>query len=127
MRKMGKKSIIMGLAIVVLAIVIYGIGRSLASPNTEYKATKVSGLSFENPSITYKKELSTFTVDVYNENKKTYTMKSIDIILTNKNKESITLNYEISSLEADEGRKIIISKIDYDLREYTKINYKINK
>ena len=127
MKNMNKKRIIIGVAVLVLAIVIYGVGRSLASPNSQSKPVKVDGLSFENASVTYKKKMSTFTVDVYNENKKTVNMESIDVVLTNKKNESVTLTYEIESLEADEGRKIIISRIDYDLRDYNKIKYIINK
>jgi len=127
MKKMKKKGIIIGVAIVVLAIVIYGVGRSLASTNNQIKTVKEDGLSFENASVVYKNKQSTFTVDVYNENKNTYEMESIDIILKNKDKETITLNYDIDSLESDEGMKIIISNIDYDLTEYNNISYKINK
>ena len=127
MKKMKKKGIISGVAIVVLAIVIYGVGRSLASTNNQIKTVKEDGLSFENASVVYKNKQSTFTVDVYNENKNTYEMESIDIILKNKDKETITLNYDIDSLESDEGMKIIISNIDYDLTEYNNISYKINK
>lgn len=127
MKNMNKKRIIIGVAVLVLAIVIYGVGRSLASPNSQSKTVKVDGLLFENASVEYKNKLSTFTVDVYNENKKTVNMESIDVVLTNKKNESVTLTYEIESLEADEGRKIIISRIDYDLRDYNKIKYIINK
>ena len=127
MKKMKKKGIIIGVAIVVLAIVIYGVGRSLASTSNQIKTVKEDGLSFENASVVYKNKQSTFTVDVYNENKNTYEMESIDIILKNKDKETITLNYDIDSLESDEGMKIITSNIDYDLTEYNNISYKINK
>ena len=127
MKNMNKKRIIIGVAVLVLAIVIYGVGRSLASPNSQSKTVKVDGLLFENASVEYKNKLSTFTVDVYNENKKTVNMESIDVVLTNKKNESVTLTYEIESLETDEGRKIIISRIDYDLRDYNKIKYIINK
>ena len=128
MKNMNKKRIIIGLAaVLVLAVVIYSVGRSLATPASQSKIENVDGLLFENANVEYEDKLSTFTVDVYNENKKTYNMKSIDITLTNKKKESITLTYEIDSLEANEGRKIIISKIDYDLRDYNKISYKVNK
>ncbi len=128
MKKFNKKRIIIGLiAVVVLTVVVYGVGRSLATPSSQTKTVKVNGLSFENASVVYKNNLSTFTVDVYNENKNTYKMQSIDVILTNKDSETITLTYEIDSLEADEGRKIIIQDVDYDLTDYTKISYKINK
>ncbi len=127
MVKNKKKRIMIGLLFVVLVILIYGIGKSIATPNSTFKTQKVDGLSFENADIDYNNELSTFTVDVYNENKKVYNMKSIDIILKKDKEDSVTLTYEIDKLESDEGRKIIIDKIEYNLLNYKKINYKINK
>lgn len=127
MKNMNKKRIIIGVAVLVLAIVIYGVGRSLASPNSQSKPVKVDGLSFENASVTYKKKMSTFTVDVYNENKSTYRLSNINIKLENKKGNNIVLTYDIESLESDEGRKIIIENIDYDLRDYNKISYTITK
>jgi len=127
MKNMNKKRIIIGVVVLVLAIVIYGVGRSLASPNSQSKPVKVDGLSFENASVTYKKKMSTFTVDVYNENKSTYRLSNINIKLENKKGNNIVLTYDIESLESDEGRKIIIENIDYDLRDYNKISYTITK
>lgn len=122
-----KKGIIIGLLAVILVVMIYGIGKSLATSNSVFKTQKVEGLSFENADINYDNKLSTFTVDVYNENKKVYKMKSIDVILKKDKNDKVTLTYEIDKLEADEGRKIIIDRIDYNLLGYTKIEYKINK
>ena len=127
MGKIKKKGIITGLLAIVLVIIVLGVGKSFASNDGVFKTQKIDGLSFENAEIQYDNKLSTFTVDVYNENKKEYNMKSIDIILKNQEKDTITLNYVIDNLKADEGRKIIIDKIDYDLSSYTKIKYRINK
>ena len=128
MKKNMKTGIIAGLAIVLLAVVIVGIGRSVATKEgSTLKNQKQKGLSFENASIEYKDKLSTFTVDVYNETDKTVNVKKIDITLKNKDNDSITLNYELGNLQADEGRKIIIDNIDYDLTGYTNITYKIHK
>ena len=129
MKKLNKKRIIMaGVAVIVLVVAIIGIGKSLADPKSGYlKDKKVEGLSFENASIEYKKKLSTFTVEVYNENKDTFKVKSIDIILKDDKDNKITLNQKINDLESKEGRKIIIDKIDYDLSNYTKVSYKLNK
>ncbi len=127
MKKNNKKRIIMGLFAIVLVVLIYGIGKSLATPNSTLKNQKVDGLSFENATIDYTNKLSTFTVDVYNENKKVYNMKSINIILKKDDNDKVTLTYEIDKLESDEGRKIIIDQIDYNLDGYKQIKYKINK
>ena len=126
MKNFKRKRIIIGLLAVVLVVIVYGVGKSIATSDSVFKTQKVDGLSFENADIDYDNKLSTFTVDVYNENKKVYKMKSIDIILKNKT-DKITLNYNIDKLESDEGRKIIIDKIEYNLLGYTKVEYKINK
>ena len=103
MKKLNKKRIIMaGVAVIVLVVAIIGIGKSLADPKSGYlKDKKVEGLSFENASIEYKKKLSTFTVEVYNENKDTFKVKSIDIILKddkdNKSKYKPKLKTKIST------------------------------
>jgi len=127
MKKIKNKRIVIGLAVVVLSLVVVLIGTSLATPNSQSKIEKVDGLSFENAYIENNGEYSTFTVDVYNENKTTYTMQSIDIILEDKDSNKVTLTYEITGLESDEGRKIIIERIDYDLSGYSNISYEINK
>ena len=54
-------------------------------------------------------------------------MKSINIILKKDDNDKVTLTYEIDKLESDEGRKIIIDQIDYNLDGYKQIKYKINK
>lgn len=127
MKNINKKRIIIGLAVLVFVVAIYGIGRSLASPNSVFKTVKVDGLSFENASVTYDKKMSSFTVDVYNENKSTYRLSTINIKLEDKKGNNIVLTYDIESLESNEGRKIIIDNIDYDLRNYNKISYTITK
>ena len=124
---MKKKKTIIGSLILITIIIVGLIGTSLASPNSSTKIQNVDGLSFENATIEYNKKYSTFTVDVYNENKTTYNMKSIDITLIKNNDDKVTLTYQIDSLESDEGRKIIIDRIEYDLSEYSKIKYKVNK
>lgn len=125
--KNGKRIVIMGLAVVVLAVVILLVGNSVATSATQSKTEKVEGLLFENASVLYDSGYSTFTVDVYNEEKEVYKLKSIDIILVNENNDKVTLTYEISNLEVDEGRQIIIDMIDYDLSSYSNISYRINR
>ena len=129
MKKFNTKRImIAGVAVLVLVVAVIGIGKSLADPKSGYlKDKKIDGLSFENASIEYKKKLSTFSVELYNENNETYKIKSVDIILKNDKGDKITLTQNINDLESSEGRKIIIEKIDYDLSNYTKVSYKINK
>ena len=127
MGKINKKRIIIGCLAIVLIVLVYGIGQSLAKPNSTFKNQKVDGLFFENASVEYDKKLSVFTVDVYNENKEAIAMKSIDIILKKDKNDKVTLTYEIEKLESDEGRKIIIDKIDYNLKGYNQVKYRINK
>ena len=129
MKKNNKRIIIGVISVIVLAVVIITVGKSLADPSSGYlKNQKIDGLSFENASIEYKNDLSTFTVDVYNENNKTIKIENINIILKNDDDKTITLiDDSLGSLESNEGRKLIIEGIDYDLSSYNKVEYKINK
>lgn len=126
---LNKKRILMGMTAFFLLVIIVCVGKSLATSKTQGKMVKLDGLSFENPSVSYSssKQYSTFSVDVYNETKETMELDSIDIVLTNNKGNVIRLTQEIDKLEADEGRKIIIERVAYDLREYKDITYEINK
>ena len=129
MKKNSNKRIIIGLGIVVLAVVVTVVLKaSFAKPdNNKLKNQTINGLSFENASIEYKDNNSTFTVDVYNENKKTFKVKTIDIILENDLEEQVRLTENIDDLESDEGRKLIVTMTDYDLTKFNKVTYKLNK
>lgn len=114
--------------IIVLAVVLIKTGKSMASTDTSVlRNQKVDGLTFENATLEYKDGITTFTVDVYNETKKTYKLKNVDINFVQEDGQKITLlGYTGESLESDEGRKITAS-VDIDLTASTNIEYKINK
>ena len=126
---MNKKNIkILGLlSLIIVGVVAIVVGRSLASSDTSILRNQVvDGLSFENAKLECN-EICTFEVDIYNENKETYNLKSIDLKFKQSDDSVITLTgYVGESLESDEGRKITAS-IDKDITSSVDLEYIINK
>ena len=130
--KIKKNKALMGLVsavfVIVLGIVLITVGKSIATQDSSILRNQtVDGLSFENADISCNSGVCTFTVDVYNENKSTYSLKSININFKQSNNATITLvGYIGTSLESEEGRKLTAS-VDRDILESTGLEYKINK
>lgn len=58
------------------------IRNTLSDPNTGYLRNQtVEGLSMEDASLEYKDGVSTFAVNVYNESRDVYNLKTINVIL----------------------------------------------
>lgn len=125
--KCKKPVIILG-SIVIIAVVVFLIKSTLASPHSGYlKNQTVDGLSFENASITYENGITTFKVEVYNETDDVYTLKNINIKLTDEKDNEFTLiGYIGESLEKEEG-KYLQASIDQDLSSSLKLEYTVNK
>lgn len=113
---------------IMLVISIILIGRSFADPTSEYLRNQtVDGLSFENAELVYENGITNFNVEVYNENKDTYSLKNISINLTDEDGNITTLiGYIGDTLESGEG-KIIQASIDQDLSSSVNLEYVINK
>ena len=132
MNKIKDNKQLMGLVsavfVVVLGIVLITVGKSLStSDSSVLRNQTVDGLSFENADISCNSGVCTFTVDVYNENKSTYTLKNIDLNFKQEDNSVLTLvGYIGETLESDEGRKLTAS-IDRDISNSTNLEYKINK
>ena len=130
MKKIMKNKIIITgalLIIVIIGMVAMLSKESKADPdNTILKTQVVDNLMFENAAIEYENGISTFTVDVYNENLEAYTLQYINIKLTVDDQVITLKGYIGPSLEKDEGRKITAS-IDKDIRDATKLEYTITK
>ena len=114
--------------VVLIGIVLITVGKSLASVDSSVLRNQVvDGLSFENAELACEAGVCTFTVDVYNENKSTYSLKTIDIDFKQSDNSVITLvGYIGESLESEEGRKMTAS-IDKNIEDSTNLEYKINK
>ena len=130
MNQQNKKMII-GLVtllsvLIVVAIVIV-IGNTVATTDTSVLRNQtVDGLTFENGNIECT-DICTYTVDVYNENKETYNLKTINMNFKQEDDSVVTLvGYIGESLESDEGRKITAS-IDKDISSSVDLEYVINK
>lgn len=125
-----KKNKILALvaSLVVLVGVIFLVGRSVADPNTGYlRNQSVDGLSFENAELVYENGITTFTAEVYNESDSTYSLKYVDINLTDGDGNVTTLiGYIGDTLEKDEA-KLITASIDDDLSDSVSLEYVINK
>ena len=131
MNKENKKMVIglLGLAVVLIVVaIIMIVGGSLAdTDSTILRNRTVDGLSFENANLVYENGISTFTVDVYNENKDTYNLKYISInFKDNEGVETTLIGYIGSSIESDTGRKIT-ALVDKDITSSVSLEYVINK
>lgn len=125
--KCKKPVIILG-SIVIIAVVVFLIKVTLASPYSGYlKNQVVDGLSFENASVVYENGITTFKVEVYNETDDVYTLKNINIKLTDEENNEFTLiGYIGESLEKEEG-KYLQASIDQNLSSSLKLEYTVNK
>ena len=127
---MNKKkiAIISVLSILVIGIAIYFIGKSVATvDSTILKDQVVDGLSFTNADLKVEDGVSTLTVNVTNENKEAYSLKYVEIKLTDSSDNIISLiGYIGETLSSDETR-IINASIDKDVSTATKLEYIINK
>ncbi len=126
--KENKKSLIILSCLIVLSVVMFIFGKTVADPNTGYLRNQVvDGLSFENANISYADGITTFMVEVYNESGDIYSLKTIDVSFKDKNdKETILPGYIGDTLEVEEG-KYLKASIDQDLSDTISISYKINK
>ena len=124
----SKKPIIIIGSLLIVMIVIFLIGRSVADPNSGYlRNQSVDGLSFENAELVYENGITTFTVEVYNESGDIYNLKDISIQLTDEADKVTTLvGYIGESLDVDEAKRITAS-IDQDLSSSVNLEYVVNK
>ena len=124
----SKKPIIIIGSLLIVMIVIFLIGRSVADPNSGYlRNQSVDGLSFENAELVYENGITTFTVEVYNESGDIYNLKDISVQLTDEADKVTTLvGYIGESLDVDEAKRITAS-IDQDLSSSVNLEYVVNK
>ena len=128
LNKQAKRGLLSGILIIVVAVVIIFVGKSIATGDSSILRNQtVDGLSFENGTLEYKDGVSTYTVDVYNEKKDKVTLKNIEINFKQEDGNEITLTgYVGNSLESDEGKKMQAS-VDIDLTNSTDIEFNIVK
>ena len=117
--------VVIGIITAVTAIII---NFSRADENAVYSIKQtVDGITFENGSLVYENGISTYTVNVINENVETYNMNYIEIVFTKADNSTESLiGYVGNSLEKDEARTMTV-RIDDDLTNVTKLTFKIVK
>lgn len=113
---------------IIVSIVALTLKFSKADTETIYsKAQTVDGLTFENGKLEYKDGVSTYIVNVTNDNTDNYQLKYINITFTKADNSTETLiGYIGNELEPDEV-KIITASIDDDLTDVTKLTFSIVK
>ena len=128
MRDKNIQMFIIGISILVVGIIFVIIGNSIAtSDSTVLRNQEVDNLLFENASLEYENNISTYTVDVTNKQDNIYNLKYINIkIKDEENNEYTLIGYIGDYLNSNETRKITAS-IDKDITDITSITYSIVK
>ena len=130
MKLMNKntKNLIISSLVLGLGILLILIGNSLAtSDSTILKKQVVDNLSFENASLEYIDNTSTFKVEVTNNNIDIYNLKYIEIIFKDENNISTKLiGYIGESIDVGETKEIVAS-IDKDINNSVSLEYSIIK
>ena len=128
MRGKNIQMFIIGISILVVGIIFVIIGNSIAtSDSTVLRNQEVDNLLFENASLEYENNISTYTVDVTNKQDNIYNLKYINIkIKDEENNEYTLIGYIGDYLNSNETRKITAS-IDKDITDITSITYSIVK
>ena len=122
------KGLIISAFILGLGILLILIGNSIASTETTILQDKViDNISFENASLEYLNDASTFKVSVTNKNTDTYNLKYIEIIFKDENDNTNKLiGYIGGSLESEETKEIVAS-IYKDITNSISLDYSIVK
>ena len=105
------------------------VSNTYANPDDNYLVNQtVDGLSFINASLVSENGISKYTVNVVNDNKDDYSLKTINVIFKDSNGNEITtlLGYIGDSLSPNEEKVLDVS-IDQEITGISYIEYTINK
>ena len=122
------RSLIISSLVLGLGILLILIGNSLASTeSTILKNQVVDNLSFENATLEYANNVSTFKVEVTNDNTEAYNLKYIEInFKDSSDKVSKLIGYIGEVIASGETREITAS-IDKDITDSVSLEYSIVK
>ena len=124
----NSKMFLIGTFILVVGILLVVIGNSIStSESTILKNQVVDNLSFEHASLEYNNGVSTFKVEVTNDNLDTYNLKYIEINFKDSNDNINKLIGYIGESIASSETKEIVAKVDKDLSSSTRLEYVIIK
>ncbi len=122
------KMFIIGTFILVVGILLVVIGNSIStSESTILKNQVVDNLSFENASLEYNNGVSTFKVEVTNDNLDTYNLKYIEINFKDSNDNINKLIGYIGESIASSETKEIVAKVDKDITNSVSLEYVVVK
>ena len=122
------RNLIISSLVLGLGILLILIGNSLASTDTTIlKNQVVDNLSFENATLEYTNNVSTFKVEVTNDNSEAYNLKYIEInFKDSSDKVSKLIGYIGEVIASGETREITAS-IDKDITDSVSLEYSIVK
>ncbi len=125
---MNKKNIILSVVgVLLVGLVIFIIGKSMATPDsTILKDQEVSGLAFKNANLDVKNGISTLTVNVINEGKEDYSLKTITIRFTMDDDVVEMIGYVGTNIESGTS-KLMTASVDRDLTSSKSLEYVVNK
>ena len=125
---MNKKNIILSIVgVLLVGLVIFIIGKSMATPDsTILKDQEVSGLAFKNANLDIKNGISTLTVNVINEGKEDYSLKTITIRFTMDDDVVEMIGYVGTNIESGTS-KLMTASVDRDLTSSKNLEYVVNK
>ena len=113
---------------IVTTTVALTINFSRADENSVYSTTQtIDGITFQNGRLEYKNGISTYTVDVVNDNVDTYNLKYINITFTKADNSVETLIGYIGETILKDEAKTLTASIDDDLTNVTKLTFSIVK
>jgi hypothetical protein len=122
------KMFLIGTFILVVGILLVVIGNSIStSESTILKNQVVDNLSFENASLEYNNGVSTFKVEVTNDNLDTYNLKYIEINFKDSNDNINKLIGYIGESIASSETKEIVAKVDKDITNSVSLEYVVVK
>ena len=122
------KMFTVGTLILVVGILLVVIGNSISTPDsTILKDQVVDNLSFNNATLEYLNNETTFEVEVTNKNIDDYNLKYIEILFTDEeNNINKMMGYIGNSIKKDETKKVT-AKIDKDITNSVSLEYVVVK
>lgn len=132
--KLGKKWLVLAVAMILLVVIIVFLVINFPKPKTDnndlLKTVTVEGLKIDNVKLTTKEKQTVYEADVTNITDKTYEKEAIDVILKDKNGDTliVLLGYIGEGVKVGEKRHIEASTaMDMSKDIVKKIEYKIHE
>lgn len=112
-----------------LLVIVINLAISFSNPNSGFLPDQtVDGLNFQNAQMNIQNGISNYTVEVVNELKESYELKTIEVVLKDENGEELTIltGYIGNNLESGET-KVLDASIDEEINAIHQVEYRIHK